>query len=322
MKSTFSAALADNPDMMHVIFESLPEPTFLINKAGVYIEAWGGTDTKRHHNPSAIVGLTQYEVLPADKAIWFSQVIVDTIESGTPTELEYDLDPKSLSCFDGIEGPTEVQSFSALIIPLPGLDCVIWTVRNISEYKRALDTLAKQQLELEKLTYVDHLTQVYNRYALDALLPDALELAKLKQTSATLLMIDIDSFKGYNDQYGHLKGDEVLRSISAAMLKWGTKGELCFRYGGDEFLVFVTGLRESDCIERAEQLQREIQKLAIPNESSKVSDILSVTIGIEHCEHIPEIMTVEKFVGIADNALFRAKNSQRGTIHVIKRSAM
>ena len=86
----------------------------------------------------------------------------------------------------------EMQHFSALVIPLPGTSLVLWTVRNITEYKKALETMTAQQLELEKLTYVDHLTQVYNRAALDERLE--LEYKRWKRYGYNLgiAIIDID----------------------------------------------------------------------------------------------------------------------------------
>ncbi|EGA69645.1 GGDEF family protein [Vibrio sinaloensis DSM 21326] len=315
MTSTFASTIANHPDTMHTVFESLPEPTFLINKSGTYVEAWGGRDVKRHHNPSALVGLNQYQVLPADKAVWFSQVIVDVVESQAPAELEYSLDPKELVCFDGVEGPTEVQYFSALVIPLPETELVLWTVRNISEFKRTLDMLAKQQLELEKLTFMDHLTQLYNRYALDALLPDALELTKLRETNSAILMIDIDCFKQYNDHFGHLQGDLALKSVSQAILQWANSNDLCFRYGGDEFLAFLPDITADEVMRRAQALRHAIVDLNLPHPASTISDQVTVTIGLKFCQASNETMSAEKMVSIADKALFHAKNRQRGTIH-------
>lgn len=320
MTSTFSTEIARNPDIMHALFDSQPEPTFMLDKTGTYIETWGGKDSKRHHDPSSLIGLNQYQVLPADKAIWFSQVIVDVIESQTPTELEYSLHPKSLPCFKGVEGPTELQHFNALVIPLLGTSYVLWTVRNITEYKRTLDTLARNQLELEKLTYMDHLTQVYNRYALDALLPDAIELAKTRLTGSAVLMIDIDCFKEYNDYYGHLMGDQVLKVVGQAIKTWSQPKDLCFRYGGDEFLVFTPDVTDSACLNRAEQLQQAIQQLNITHTASSVGKHLSITIGIQHCRVVPDDINAERFIAIADKALFFAKGQQRGSIHQMNHS--
>jgi len=97
--SIFSSTIIANPEILQFIFQSLPEPTFLLNKQGVYLEAWGGTDSERHHNPSYLVGLSQYDVLPAAQAAWFTQVIVESIEQNCAKELEYEVDPTQLPCF-------------------------------------------------------------------------------------------------------------------------------------------------------------------------------------------------------------------------------
>ncbi len=316
MTSIFSSTIIANPEILQFIFQSLPEPTFLINKQGVYIEAWGGTDSERHHNPSYLVGLNQYDVLPAVQAAWFTDVIQQAIEQGCAKELEYEIDPTQLPCFDNVPRPSQKQYFSALVIPLPNTDMVLWTVRNISDYKHTVEKLAQHQLELEHLTHMDHLTQVYNRYAMDSLLPQALDIARLDKMSAAILMIDIDCFKEYNDGYGHIQGDEVLRKISQTLRRWKSNLELCFRYGGDEFLIFMTGANIEQCQQRAEELMGMIANLHIPHHSSRVSDHVTITIGIRHCDLIEREMTAEKLVSVADKALFHAKHQQRGTIHM------
>ncbi|WP_154172201.1 GGDEF domain-containing protein [Vibrio metoecus] len=316
MTSIFSSTIIANPEILQFIFQSLPEPTFLLNKQGVYLEAWGGTDSERHHNPSYLVGLNQYDVLPAAQAAWFTEVIVESIEQNCAKELEYEVDPTQLPCFQHVPGPTDKQYFSALVIPLPGTEMVLWTIRNISDYKHTVEKLAQHQLELEHLTHMDHLTQVYNRYAMDSLLPQALDIARLDKMSAAILMIDIDCFKEYNDGYGHIQGDEVLRKISQTLRRWKSNLELCFRYGGDEFLIFMTGANIELCQQRAEELMGMIANLHIPHHSSRVSDHVTITIGIRHCDLIEREMTAEKLVSVADKALFHAKHQQRGTIHM------
>ncbi|ENM5827371.1 GGDEF domain-containing protein [Vibrio metoecus] len=316
MTSIFSSTIIANPEILQFIFQSLPEPTFLLNKQGVYLEAWGGTDSERHHNPSYLVGLNQYDVLPAAQAAWFTEVIVESIEQNCAKELEYEVDPTQLPCFQHVPGPTDKQYFSALVIPLPGTEMVLWTIRNISDYKHTVEKLAQHQLELEHLTHMDHLTQVYNRYAMDSLLPQALDIARLDKMSAAILMIDIDCFKEYNDGYGHIQGDEVLRKISQTLRRWKSNLELCFRYGGDEFLIFMTGANIEQCQQRAEELMGMIANLHIPHHSSRVSDHVTITIGIRHCDLIEREMTAEKLVSVADKALFHAKHQQRGTIHM------
>lgn len=315
MNSTLLEAIAGNPEMIHRVFDAVPEPTYLLDKSGTYIDAWGGKNTKCHHNPAVLIGLTQHQVLPLETAEWFCQIIADVVDSGQATELEYSLDPKEIPCFEGIEGPTEPQHFSAFVVPLPNAPFVLWTVRNITEYKLALEYSAHQQAELEKLTYKDHLTQLYNRYALDSLLPAAFDSTKAKDMSSAILMIDIDCFKQFNDYYGHLRGDDALKTVANAILAWATPQDLCFRYGGDEFLIYITGVSEAESYSRAEHLRQAILGLNIPHKGSSVAEQLTITIGMQFCASVTGKENAEQIVAIADKALFYAKNRQRGSIH-------
>lgn len=316
-QSTLASALMKNPDIIHLVFESMPEPTFLINKHGVYLEAWGGTDTSRHHSPSTLIGLNQYDVLPEHLAHWFSSIIIEVIESGVPKELEYDLHPKDLPCFKGQEGPTELQQFNAFVVPLSDLNMVLWTVRNITEYKSNIRRLAQHQSELEKLTFTDHLTQVHNRFALESLLPTELKHAEIEQHDTAIFMIDIDHFKQLNDHYGHIKGDEALKQIGKQLNDWIDDNGVCFRYGGDEFLVFIRNISRSECQQKAQVLLSHVSQLRIPNINSPISPHLSITIGIKHCSYSNDAMDLEQIVMMADQALLYAKQRQRGTIHIL-----
>lgn len=319
LDSIFFKAITKHPEIIATVFESLPEPTFLINHEGYYVETWGGTDTKRHHNPSLLVGLHLSEILPADKIEWFSQVIKQALETHEACELEYELDPKQLPCFKGIEGPTQVQYFSAFVVPLTGYKHVLWTVRNITEYKLSQIELVEQQKRFERLSTIDHLTQTYNRFALEKLLPQALIDTQKNNISASLFMIDIDCFKDLNDLYGHLKGDDALTQVSRTIMNWCGSNGYCFRFGGDEFLVFRQGLAREECLKLGWELSRSVKNLNIPNKNSEVGERLSITIGIEHCEQIPENINIERFIAIADQALFHAKNLERGTVHIFNK---
>ncbi|MGL4191818.1 MAG: GGDEF domain-containing protein [Vibrio sp.] len=317
MTSILSTMIIANPKILQFIFQSLPEPIFLLNRQGVYLEVYGGSDSNRHHNPANLIGLNQYDVLPVAQATQFLSVIEQAIDQNCAKELEYEIDPTQLAYFNLALGPIEKQYFSALIIPLPGTEMVLWIIRNISNYKRSVEKLAQHQLKLEHLTHIDHLTQVYNRYAMDYLLPQALDTARQDNLSAALLMIDIDCFKEYNDEYGHLQGDEVLRQISQTLQRWKSEGELCFRYGGDEFLIFMTNVSAEQSQQRAKQLMSMVTELNIKHSRSRVSDHVTITIGIRHSDQLEPDVTTEKLVAVADQALFYAKHHQRGTVHIL-----
>ncbi|MFA0569779.1 sensor domain-containing diguanylate cyclase [Vibrio gallaecicus] len=320
LDSVFYRAVSNNPEVISKVFDVLPEPTFLINEDGFYVEAWGGTDHTRHHSPNLVVGMHIREILPMEKACWFEDIVRQVIRTQQAYELEYELDSRQLPCFKGMDGPSGLQYFSAFVVPL-AQHHVLWTVRNITEYKVIQVQLAEQQQALEKQTYTDHLTQIYNRFALEKLLPTALNTTIINKTSAALFMIDIDCFKNLNDRYGHLQGDQALIKIAHSIKSWcASKGGDCFRFGGDEFLVFMPKVSKDEAQQYAQKLLMIIQSLQIPNIDSTVSNVLSITIGLMHRKTINDKVNIEQFIAIADRALFYAKNMERGTIHMFNES--
>ena len=134
-------------------------------------------------------------------------------------------------------------------------------------------------------------------------------------------MIDIDCFKNLNDRYGHLQGDQALIKIAHSIKSWcASKGGDCFRFGGDEFLVFMPKVSKDEAQQYAQKLLMIIQSLKIPNIDSTVSNVLSITIGLMHRKTINDEVNIEQFIAIADRALFYAKNMERGTIHMFNES--
>ncbi len=110
---------------------------------------------------------------------------------------------------------------------------------------------------IKKLLNLDHLTGVYNRRYLQFYLTKEIERLKRDGETLSLLFIDIDDFKGINDTYGHLKGDEVLKFVADTLVKASRKSDLVFRYGGDEFIVLLP--RTS--ADKAEKLKKRIEDL-------------------------------------------------------------
>lgn len=210
------------------------------------------------------------------------------------------------------------QFFSSFVIPHPDKCHAFILVRNITALKQTIEKLARHEAELKRLTFIDHLTQLNNRYAMDQLLPVALDDAFYQQTSCALFMIDIDRFKQYNDTFGHIKGDEALRKLSRSIQGWKRKNDLCFRYGGDEFLVFISGISRQQCENKAYQLLNRIQRLLIinPKTEGDVNSYLSITIGVRYSDKFEQPVTLKQLIYAADQALFYAKNHQRGTVHI------
>ncbi len=177
--------------------------------------------------------------------------------------------------------------------------------QNITDRKRA-----------EALSITDELTTLYNRRHFNNQFPQELARAERDKRYIGLLIIDIDHFKQYNDNYGHQRGDEALRSVALA-LKGGLRraGDFAFRLGGEEFAVVVTA-DDSDAIrEVAEDLRRAVADLGLAHEFSPAADHVSVSIGVRINRGRGEPPAdAEVIYRRADDALYKAKHAGRNRV--------
>lgn len=150
----------------------------------------------------------------------------------------------------------------------------------------------------------DALTGIPNRRAFDERLEKLLEEAKQERTPLSLILIDVDAFKSYNDTYGHLKGDECLKEVARVIKRQARHGQVA-RYGGEEFTVLLTrGIEETRHI--AERIRQDILDLNITHEQYEPLCRVSVSLGLTSL--VPEAQTTEKeIIDQADQALYRAK---------------
>jgi diguanylate cyclase (GGDEF)-like protein len=168
--------------------------------------------------------------------------------------------------------------------------------------------------ELHRLSALDGLTGIANRRAFNQALEREWLRAKRKQAAVSLLLVDVDYFKQYNDCYGHQAGDDCLRNIANAMsLAVQRPTDLVARYGGEEFVVLLPDTDATGAGRVAEKLQRTMAALAIPHQASATRDIVSMSIGV--CTMTPgKGVSSQRLVACADRALYRAKALGRNRI--------
>lgn len=168
----------------------------------------------------------------------------------------------------------------------------------------------RYNLALENLTYTDPLTKIFNRRYLDETLQQEFYRAQRTKQPLSLIMIDIDKFKAYNDNFGHQAGDECLSRVATALNNTLKRpGEFVARYGGEEFTVVLPNVDTTNAIKMAELLKDAINKLAIPSQMGQSTDpTLSASLGTATCNHKQE-QNLEELINNADLALYRAKNA-------------
>jgi diguanylate cyclase (GGDEF)-like protein len=182
------------------------------------------------------------------------------------------------------------------------------------ELLEATKQLAELNTMLARLSLIDSMTGVPNRRSFDRIL--AKEWGKAIQVSSpiTVLMIDVDYFKDYNDYYGHQKGDECLRIISK-ILKENLQrpNDGIFRYGGEEFVIVLPNTSARDAELVGEALRAAIFSAGLPHERSKTSSCVTVSIGAGTM--VPGSQSdSSELVELADQALYVAKNSGRNKV--------
>ena len=171
------------------------------------------------------------------------------------------------------------------------------------------------EAQLERLVLVDGLTGLGNRHQFDAVLQREWRRAVRSHTPLAFLMIDADTFKGYNDRYGHLAGDNVLRSIAGCISRsLGRPADLAARYGGEEFAVFLPGTGAAGAFTVAETIRRAVVALGIAHEGG-ISGVATVSIGVGCIS--PTAATIPSaLVKAADAALYDAKNKGRNRTEI------
>jgi len=174
----------------------------------------------------------------------------------------------------------------------------------LSRLRLALET-ANQRLK--RLVAVDGLTGIANRRQFDRALERELRRTRREQQPLSLIFLDLDEFKRFNDTYGHARGDEVLRRVSQTLDETFRRGgDLVARYGGEEFAVVLPGVDGRRASLYAERLRRRIWRLNIPYDASQVSDRVTISAGVATVS--PErIASPDQILLVADRALYRAK---------------
>jgi diguanylate cyclase (GGDEF)-like protein len=188
-------------------------------------------------------------------------------------------------------------------------------VRNeeLSRLRLALET-ANQRLK--RLVAVDALTGIANRRHFDRALDRELRRARRDRAPLSLVFLDLDEFKRYNDTYGHARGDEVLRLVAQTLDETFRRGgDLVARYGGEEFAVVLPGVDGRRAGLYAERLRRRIWRLAIPYAASQVSDRVTISGGVATVTP-PQVVAPDDLLRAADQALYRAKCQGRNRIAV------
>ena len=182
------------------------------------------------------------------------------------------------------------------------------------QVRERTQALSEANEKLQRLSDCDGLTGIANRRKFDAVLENEWNRSRRNASPLTLIMLDVDHFKAYNDHMGHHMGDECLRRIAQAIAASAKRaGDLAARYGGEEFAVILPGLTDDNARTVADNLCASIRALAIAHENSPTAQVVTISIGVASC--VPsETHRAEGLVQSADANLYSAKRQGRNRV--------
>jgi two-component system, chemotaxis family, response regulator WspR len=191
------------------------------------------------------------------------------------------------------------------------------------EMKRLQEQLTESNKKLEdnnailqRLSCMDGLTGIANRRHFDATLQSEWKMGTRQKTPLTVIMIDIDFFKKYNDGYGHQGGDDCLKDVAKTLYATISRpGDFIARYGGEEFVVILPRTDAKGAAVIAEQLRANVEAKHIPHAFSSAANHVSISLGIATMQPVASSKP-EELLARADEALYKAKEAGRNRFHI------
>ncbi|MCJ8294297.1 MAG: diguanylate cyclase [Colwellia sp.] len=182
---------------------------------------------------------------------------------------------------------------------------------NARHYETLENKVAQRTEELQMLAIKDGLTGIFNRREFDSTLDREWSRASREFGSLSLMMIDIDHFKAYNDNFGHPEGDACIKLIAQALTEVvGRKNDFVARYGGEEFVILMTTSDNNVVESLAQRCMQKIRDLAIPHQFSETAEHVTISIGIATINVLPKI-DATTLIKQADSALYQSKENGR-----------
>lgn len=194
------------------------------------------------------------------------------------------------------------------------VDSLIGFMFDISERKKTEHQLLSLQKELEELSFKDGLTGIANRRMFDSVMELEWTNARRNNQPLSLIMLDIDYFKQYNDEYGHIQGDDCLKRVAKTLSSAATRSRDFFaRFGGEEFVLVLPETDEAAARKVAERCRKLIFKQQIPHAKSQASHVLTISSGVATRipSHLDEPIA---FIEEVDRKLYLAKQKGRNCI--------
>jgi diguanylate cyclase (GGDEF)-like protein len=206
--------------------------------------------------------------------------------------------------------PAEETWYSAALLGTAAGAALITTYK----LEHVLRTSFLETRLLHELAERDGMTGLYNRRIFDDYAKRVWRQSRREGQLLTIVLVDIDDFKVYNDLYGHQAGDDTLKQVAATIARCAKRPfDFTARYGGEEFVLLLYGPPNEYSQSLPEQIRRDVLALAIPHEGSRVADVVTVSVGVAMVEPASG-RSLAGAIQIADEALYQAKQEGRNRV--------
>lgn len=267
---------------------------------------------------SRVEGMDLFEMQPELRGQRIEQAVHSALHSNVPTHLPQAANRAPFALYPtGTWGGERIDQIIAVIPFTEGKEnfCLI-EIRDVSSTVGRERKFRGQAEALRAQSYVDGLTGIANRRHFDVSLERELRRAQRNDTELSLLLMDIDSFKAYNDHFGHQQGDACLTKVAAAFASVLQRpGDLAARYGGEEFAAVLPDTVTLQAQRLAETIRARIAALCIPHAPAALRPYVTMSIGVASFDKI-HLAEVESLLRAADRALYAAKHAGRDCVMV------
>lgn len=305
-----TAHLTMSEEKHRILFRDSPD-AYLIIKNGIFTDCNRAAEIMLRGDRTDIIGQSpdvlspEYQPDGRKSAVVAEEKIAHALRTGT-NFFEW-LHRR----FDGSNFYVEV---SLATMTLDGESALFVSWRDITDRKKTEEALAVIHRELEALSITDGLTGIANRRHFDEVL--AREYARHARSGAelSLILLDIDHYKAFNDLYGHQKGDDCLQLIGGVLTAHTQRpADLAARYGGEEFACILPETELSGAVLIAEKIRKAVIELAVSHKGSPVADVVTVSLGVVTTRCTADGLAAD-VVAMADALLYQAKSQGRNRV--------
>ena len=304
MEQKISQNLRESEELFRSYLEDAPEGVYMCDLDGNFLYGNSKSEEIIGYRREELIGkkFLELNLLTENSLNKAIQMLQENIKGKSTGPDEIGLVSK-----EGRLIPVEINTS---LVRRMGQEIVLGFVRDITDRKRVEEALRESEHRYQELSIVDDLTQLYNSRHFHAQLESEIERSNRYGQPLTLLILDLDKFKQFNDTYGHVEGDYVLSRLGQVIKRCLRETDSAYRYGGEEFTIILPMTTNEEGIITGKRIQTELRKETF---SSVVGQEVYMTVSIGLAQYKPK-EEIKAFVHRVDQLMYQAKQNGRDRI--------